>query len=452
MKAALKKRGYLVCFSVLVSVMASCLGNNSYNETYSLTDAELVSFSLSSDSVPGLANVVFSIDQRAGSIYNYDSMAYQTKIKDKVIVTYSSGAGTDNVLNITDGDSIWVKSKDSIDISKPVTIKTYALDGVTTKLYTVQLNIHQVDPDSMQYKQIASALPFLQTENTKTIAFNGRFLTYSKTGNEIRLYSSSNLANWTQESASGLPSNAVIRGIQSSGNRLFACTDAGDLYVRYDLTADQWVSVNKPPSIKVKSILGYLNAGPKQSEGLSLIVETGGVNTFAFTKDFIQWEYDSITPTPVPDNFPLSNFSSCSYQLMFTERISIFGGISSNGVVQNTVWSTETGRYWAKLTGNRNLFPPLEGANVFYYNNEFWLINGKSGNNYNKEIYYSIDGGVTWQTKPGKCRLPENYPGRYNASVVTDNNGKYFYIIGGKQATVLSDVWKGFLNKMEFEH
>ncbi|MCL1933595.1 MAG: DUF6242 domain-containing protein [Candidatus Azobacteroides sp.] len=450
MRTILKNGLYLLSFFILVSLMASCLGNDNPEETVPLTDAELLSFGLSSDSVSGLASVVFTIDQRNGSIYNYDSMAYLTKIKDKVIVTYSSGAGvTNNVLNITGGDSIWVKSGDSIDISQPLTLKAFALDGKTVKQYNVQLNIHQVDPDSMQYYRIASELPFLQTEDTKTVSFNNRFLTYSRIDNQIQLNSSTDAVNWTPEGVSGLPENAVIREIQSIGNRLFAYTEDGDLYVRDNLTDDQWIKPDKPASIKIKSILGYLNADSKQPEGLSLIIETNGIYTFAFTEDFIDWEYDS---TPIPDDFPVSGFSNYCYQLMYTSRITVFGGVSLNGTVQNAVWSTENGRYWAKLTGNTGVFPPLEGANIFYYNNEFWLINGKADDIYNKDIYYSTDGGVTWKTRPEKCLAPEDYPLRSNASLVTDKDNKYFYIIGGKQTTVLPDVWKGFLNKMEFEH
>ena len=451
MKKTIKNGLYLLSFSLLVNLMASCLRNNDSYDDIPLTDAELLFFGLSSDSVPDLVNVVFSIDQRggAGLIYNYDSMAYLTEITKKVIVDYVSGAGTDNVLNITEGDSIWVKSGDSIDISKPQTLKVFALDGKTTKLYKVQLNIHQIDPDSVQYNRIASELPFLQTEDTKTVVLNDRFLTYSKIEDKIQLHSSSDAVNWAQ-SVSGLPANAVIRGIQSKGNQLFAYTEDGDLYTRYDLTTDQWISANKPASIKIKSILGYLNAGPKQPEGLSLIIETEGKYVFAFTKDFVQWEYDSTTP--IPDDFPLYDFSNYSYQLMFTERISIFGGVSLNGIIQNAVWSTENGRYWAKLTTGINVFPSLKGANVFYYNKEFWLINGKSVDGYNKDVYCSVDGGITWKTKNEKCQAPEDYSLRCGASLITDKDNKHFYIIGGKNDTVLPEVWKGFLNKMEFEH
>lgn len=457
MKATLKKGLYIIGISALVSLMASCLGGNDDTGIYSLTDAELLNFWLfSPDSLPELEKVVFSIDNSGeiGLIYNYDSMAYGTELPEKVQLGYFSGAGFDNVLNITNGDSIWLKQSDSIDISVPQTLRVYALDGKTTKQYIAQLNIHQMDPDSMQYSQIASDLSFLQTEDTKTVVFNDHFLTYSRIEGKIQLHSAQDAVLWMGR-FSGLPDNAVIGGIQSNGSQLFAYTDDGELYTRYDLTDDQWILVDRPESIKIKSILGYLNEGPKQSEGLSLIIETGGINTFAFTSDFIHWEYDSITPVPVPDDFPVYGFSNHSYQLMLTERITIFGGTSMDGTAQNTVWSTENGLYWAKLRSHTNVFPPLSNANIFYYDNEFWLINGKIPPYYNRGIYYSRDGGVTWQEKSWwKYDLPEVYTLRYGASLVMDKDKKYFFIIGGRQedGVILSDIWKGQLNKMEFEH
>ncbi|MCL2651954.1 MAG: DUF6242 domain-containing protein [Candidatus Azobacteroides sp.] len=453
MKATLKRGLYLLSFSALVSLMASCLGNGTPESIYPVTDAELLTFSLTSDSVSELANVVFSIDQQHGGtglVYNYDSMAYKTNLKDKAIVTYTSGSSTNNVLNITNGDSTLVNSGDTIDISHPLTLKLYALNGTTTKLYKVQVNIHQVDPDSMQYNLMATDLPFLQATDTKTVVFNNQFLAYSKINNQIQLYSSSDAVNWTDGGMSGLPVNTVIKGIQSNGSQLFAYTEDGELYVRNAPMIDQWILANKPAEIKIISILGYLNSGANQQEGLCLVVETGGINTFAFTGDFIQWDYDS--NTPVPDDFPVYDFSNYSYQLMYLQRVSIFGGTSLNGDLLNTVWSTQNGHYWAKLTSDNGSFPPMEGANIVFYNDEFWLINGKTSSNFNKYIYYSIDGGVTWQIKPGKTQMPKDYSLRYNASLVMDKNNKYFYIIGGKQKTAIPEVWKGFLNKMEFDH
>jgi len=455
MKTTIKNGIYILCLSVLAGLMAACLNTNNFDEMYSLNDAELLWFGLShTDSLPELANVNFTIDQRGevGLIYNKDSMAYQTELPTRVYVDYISGAGTQNVLNITDGDSIWVKSSDTIDISRPLTLKVFALDGVTTKIYIAQLNIHQVDPDSLQYFQIASELPFLRADTIKTVVFNGHFLTYVKTGDQIQLYSSTDAINWTEKNNSGLPKNVVIKGIQSKGDRLFAHTEDGELYIRHNPDADLWELADKPASIKVKSILGYLTASPKQPAGLSLIVETDGIHTFAFLKDFIQWEYDSVKPTLIPEDFPVKDFSNHCYQLMQTGRITIFAGVSLKGNFLNTVWSTENGRYWAKLLTNYYVFPILEGSNIFYYNNEFWLMNGKLDDKFNEDIYYSRDGGVTWKTKEkDKHLMPEEFSPRYNASVVTDKDNKYFYVIGGKQDTVFTDVWKGFLNKKEFK-
>ena len=457
MNVTIKSGLYILCFSILVSLMAACLGGSDYKDEYALTDAELLSFGLSSDSVPDLSKVFFSIDQHGengvGFIYNRDSMAYLTEIPDSVVISYASAAGTENVMVVTDGDSIWVGQGDSINVSKPQTLKVFALDGKTVKLYNMQLNIHQVDPDSVQYHQIASDLSFLKSADTKTVVLNKSFLTYSRINtqpppgySDIQLHTTQDMASWKEE-ISGLPANAVIGGIQSSGNQLFAYTDEGELYTRCDSSADHWILIDKPDSIKVISVLGYLHADPKHVEKLCMVVEINGEYVFASTEDFIQWDCEE---EPVPEDFPLYDFTSYSYQLMLTERVTLFGGLAKNGVAQNTVWSTEDGHYWAKLTGLSKVFPPLEGANVFFYDGEFWLINGKSENEYNENVYSSTDGGITWIMKPQKYEFPEDYLLRYGASVITDKENKYFYIIGGKQDELFPEVWKGFLNRMNF--
>jgi len=478
MKRLLKRGLYILSISTLVGIMASCLGKDDKVDIFPLTDAELLAFWLShADSLPELSKVVFTIEHGSsvGRIYNNDSMPYMTKLPEKVFIGYISGSGMDNILNITTSDSIWVNQNDSINMSVPQTLQVHALDGKTKKLYIAQLNIHQINPDSLQFHHIATDMPFSQCEESKTVTFNDRFLTYFKIDDKILLYSSQDAETWNSEGLAGLPGNTLIKEIKSNGKQLFAFTDLGDLYVRDNIVLDEWVLVNIPPSIKIKSILGYLNDGPKQKEGLCLVIETDGVNTFAFTNDLIQWEFDS--NIPVPNDFPLYEFSSHSYSVMLTERITIFGGISSDGSVQNTVWSTETGRYWAKLTNDTNVFPSLVGANVIYYDNEFWLFNGKSGDKYNGVFYYSTDGGITWWLKMCKnyfpiissdgssgdttedfpdfveYGFPDNYSLRYDASVIVDKNKKYFYIIGGKQDTDVSasDMWKVFVNKKEFK-
>jgi hypothetical protein len=445
------KNGLIILSLLLiVSMLTSCLGGNEYDEIPFTEDAEILSFSLSSDSVETLAYVVFSIDQGRNLIYNHDSMAYLTDIKYKVIVNYTSAVGTGNVLNVTDGDSTWVNLGDSIDISKPLLLRSYSLSGNSTKTYTVNLNIHQIDPDSVQYTQIASDQSFLQAEKIQTILFKDNFYTFINTEDGIKLYGSphTNAVDWSEIPLSGLPANADVRGIKSNGEKFFAFTAAGDYYE--SATASNWTKIDL--EYPVVNILGYLRLGkgqPQLKEGLSLIVKKEeNRNVFAFLSVENQWTFGD----PVPDNFPVSDFANFNSERMMLGYLTVIGGISLTDEVLNEVWSTQNGWYWARLTSTNTGFPPLRGVNVIDYNNEYWILNGKQADDtYNPDVYFSSDQGITWTQREEKCFFPENYPKRYGASVVVDGKGIYFYILGGKNEGILPEIWKGYLNKQAFK-
>lgn len=451
------KNGLIILsFFLITGLLASCLGSTEYDEIPDTEDAEILSFSLSSDSVISsdslttLSSVVFSIDQHSSRIYNHDSMAYRTEIKHKVIVTYTTASGN-NLLNITDGDSTWIKSGDSLDVSKPAQLKSFSLYGTTTKTYTFELNIHQIDPDSVQYQKIVPNQGFLQSYEIQTILFKDKFHTFIKDNGEIKLYSSSDAVEWTVTSPHGLPNNTVVRGIKSNGEKLFAYTANGNYYESTD--AYEWMPIAL--DYPVVSVLGFLKPGegqPLLKEGLSLIVKKEGRNVFAYLSDTISFG-DTVT---VPAGFPVSDFASFNNERLKLGYLTVIGGISQTDDVLNKVWSTKDGLYWAELTNTNtdNVFPRLRGANVLDYNNEYWLLNGKrSDGSYNPEVYFSNDGGTTWTVKPEKCRTPEDYPKRYGATAVVDDEGIYFYILGGKSENEapLPEIWKGYLNKQTFK-
>ncbi|MDR2621206.1 MAG: DUF6242 domain-containing protein [Dysgonamonadaceae bacterium] len=446
------KNGLLIISSLLliVSLLTSCLGDNEYDEIPATEDAEIISFSLSSDSVPTLKSVVFSIDQNQGLIYNHDSMAYQTEIKYKVIVNYTTGEGSSllNITNIAEGDSTWIKSGDSLDVSKPVLLKSFSIYGTATKVYTLKLNIHQIDPDSVQYIQIASNQDFLQSEEIQTILFKNDFYTFTKTGDGIELYRSSDALDWEKTPLAELPANTIVRGIKSNGEKLFAYTADGDYYE--STQADSWTKIAL--DYPVVSILGYLKLGegqPLLKEGLSLIIKKDNQDVFAFIDNDNQWTFGEV----VPAGFPVSDFASFNSERLKLGYLTVFSGISSNGEVLNTVWSTGNGCYWAKLTNTAYVFPPLRGANVIYYNNEYWILNGRqTDDTYNSEVYSSKDGGTTWSLRPEKCRLPGDYTKRCGATAVVDGKGIYIYILGGKNEGFLPEIWKGYLNKQTFNN
>ncbi len=438
---------YIFCSVIMISALTSCLGDNEETDVILPVDAQITDFYISHDSIPALGkdSVIFSIDQYNGLIYNHDSVRYGVDVKEKVIANFATAAYA--VVDITHaeaGDTTIITTGDSLDLRQVAKLRVYSYSGAT-KIYEVKLNIHKVDPDSVQYARIADDLNFLNVAQTKSVYLSKAFYTYTSSGSSVKLYSSSDAVSWKEETLSGLPNNVLVSEIQNiPAFGLFARTSAGALYKSENALSWQVVSTPYP----VKAIFGRVEASPTQIAGYALLVQKDGKNIPAFTSDFATWLYG----TEVSADFPVTDYSSVNYNKMSLDRITIIGGKNASGVVQNTVWSTSNGIYWAKLTGNQNLFPVLDGCNAFIYNSMVYLLNGRAADgSYNRVTYISKDGGSTWQPAQSKTYLPEDYAGRYGASVVVKDN--YQYIIGGHQTgSSLKDVWKGILNKLSFKN
>jgi hypothetical protein len=169
------KNGFvLFLFSAFLLGMVSCLGNGETYDEITLTDAQLTSFSLSHDSIPALAKTKFSINQVEGIIFNYDSLPYRTVLTDSLLkITYTTGSGISQSLQLkataADGsDSIyWKASADSIRlINNELAFTVFAPDSTNGKKkeYLLKVNIHQINPDSIQYAKLNAVESYPQIE------------------------------------------------------------------------------------------------------------------------------------------------------------------------------------------------------------------------------------------------------------------------------------------------
>jgi hypothetical protein len=447
----MRLKNYLcIIYFILLCFLTSCLGDGDTNNIY-VVDAEIYTFTIQNDSISAISStdsVKFSIDQLNNVIYNKDSIRYGVELTEKLVVTFSGPTWVLNITNLAEGDSTWVSSGDSIDFSRqPVVLRTYAADGYTNKTYNVYINIHQVDPDSIAYEKIASDVAILEQEAGVYI-FNDVFYTYSKTGSGIQLYTSTDAVTRIIENLSGLPLEADIKSIRQFNNGYFsyyASTPGGQWYGSID--GIDWSEGNF--DYPIITFLGVINEGKLQKETLACIVKKGDELVFASTSDLKAWSFGNT----VPEEFPISDYSSISYGSMYQERVTLVGGLSKEGTILNTVWSTTNGLYWARLSGGESIgaLPFLEGSNAFLYDNKLFLFNGKYDNNtFNTTVYQSIDGGITWQTTTDKYKMPGSYTSRYNASTVVDKKN-FIYTFGGIHFSYINDIWRGRLNKLAVE-
>ena len=441
-----KKRLYLPGLLLPLFFMHACILNNDEKYELNYTDAEIVSFSLSNDSIPNLKETVFSIDQRIGLIYNRDSMPYGTVIDRKAAITYTSGSRYDNFLLLgTNNDSTWITSGDSIEVSSSLKFRSYSLAGYV-KDYVFGLNIHQVDPDSMQYTKITSNLNFAKSNKQKTISFQSTFYTYIDSGLGFELYTSENAINWNAAEIAGLPKNTDIKSIISTKDAVYSRTEDGRLLVSYNATSWTKLEIEYP----VVCLLGYLNKSTIQKAGLSIVVLKEEGLQYAFSSDLSNWVYGHA----VQDKFPLSGFSTINQEITQLQRLTILGGKTMSGEIANSIWSTQDGLYWAKISDERFCnFPYVTNGNAFVYGDGICLINGEStGGEYLSGFYLSIDNGYTWKRMENKYHPNTQYIARAGTSVVVDGEGTYFYIFGGDDSNVWSEIWRGFQNKRVFDY
>jgi hypothetical protein len=461
----LRNSFYVLLCSLLLTGLVSCLGGTSDDLEYIISDdAQITSLSISHDSISILAKTKFSIDQTKaeGEIYNRDSLPYLTNIYERVKLTYTTGSGVSSIMTLVDGDTVWVKSNDSIDVSKPFQFTVFAPSG-KKKEYKFTVNIHQIDPDSVQYTQIATN-EFLFHKH-KIVQLQGIYYAFvsvrvpSSIGydNISQLYQSTDMENWKLVPLNGFPEKVIIEGIQAneinvngnSENRLYAYTESGELYVSLDEAA-YWNKVGT--KYPIVSVLGYLKPMTSQKDGgVAFIVKKDDKLAFTYSEDLYEFNDNGGT---VPANFPVSGFSVINNKYSDEERITLVGGKSQSGENLNTVWTTEDGIYWSNFSSNpQGNLPVIEGS-AFAYNNEIWFAGGKNREDgtYNNKIYYSLDGGLVWKTKETKAQLPAAFSLRTNAATVVDNQGIYFYIVGGENQTTFTDIWKGKLNSRTFAY
>jgi hypothetical protein len=436
----------------MMILMASCLGNDDTDTTAEIKDSQISSFVLSHDSVTGLGNVKFTIDQVNGYIFNMDSLPFGTQVNKVVCtLTYRSGVSGVKVVQEAVGDTtIWWNGTDSLDFSKPVKFTTQAYDGITTKTYTAWVNIHQVIPDLMVWERYNGRMTGITADRQKVVAYPyegaDAYLMYIKTTDTNRLYYSlatDTKNEWKELPLSGLPGTVDISRITLYENTLYASGN-GLFYQSED--GSKWVEVENTPV--VKTILGVVKERRNIPSQLAAIVESGNTYFFAGMDKEKQWKKGDL----VPDNFPVSGFGDLNYYRMNNEYLTVVAGEDKDGRLLNTTWATENALSWAFLSGEQeNFFEKKTGVMLALYDDKFYLTGGiNAEGKASKDIHVSEDNGITWSPADSLKAFPDEYIARGYASIHVDAD-KNMLIFGGKiskDAKTLDEIWRGRINRL----
>ena len=453
----MKKYNWQLLFcGCLALILSSCLKTDDDNyDKWRQSNCLISSFSLQSDSVPGLENVKFTIDQLNCLIYNKDSMPYGTEINWKVICTvgFEVEPSAVEVFEAATGDSTTWNRTDSLDFRDYVRFDVFSQDSKQKKRYYAQLNIHQQVPDSMAWRWFSGRLLGKAIQEQKVFEQDNYFWMYVRSSIGYELYCTPvvDRRTWTPVPLTGLSGKTfLIQQITEYEGTLYMPTSDGTLY--YSTNKADWKIMETAPA--VKSLLGVINGSVtgKNSSVLAATIQENNIVYFAAMNAANQWEKGVVAPA----NFPVSGFGNTSYETAFYWHLVVVAGKDRNGRLSNAVWETMNGLNWVCSTDERfTYFSKREGVMVTHYDGKMFLIGGiNASNTAERNIYYSQDRGITWVAADLPMYFPETFRARGYASVIVDKDN-FLHLFGGKEnnsANMLDELWSGRINRLGFKN
>lgn len=418
----------LIVLLIITAIFASSC-TKTEDTTPASSNTTITKFSLKSASTNGLSKATFTIDNDNNLIYNVDSLPYLSDV-DSLIPSIFGGTLSAIYLN----DTIRYTGKDTLDFRNPIKITTIATDKKSTRTYTVKVNVHQVDPDLYRWEGLTSEVYQGETIEQKAVLFNNTIHFFVKTSTNFKSYTSTDGKSWSETAVTGLPLSASLERLITTKDEFLLIHNA-ELYGSTD--GFSWLKIASPTA-QLNYLLFSMN---------NKIYALGTVDSKRVvfeSSDKTTWKNLGFAP----ENFPVSGFGVW-VDAAPSGKMQAFlvGGRNSGGTLLSSVWSTESGSYWANLTAEKEWFTPREQVSVIQYGGGLMIIGGKNDSGaLSDKQWVSPDYGLSWKAADKKAQLPNLFIPRFGQSVIIDKEN-YIYIIGGQtSSTFLKDVWKGRKN------
>jgi len=380
----------------------------------------------------------FSIDQVNHRIFNLDSLPLGADtLLEKIVVDTFTASGY-----ITSGllDSLFVAGN-SADltpaINKPgISFKIYAVDGSRYQEYSLQINVHKMDPDSATWKQISN-LP----AEIKSVHFAEDYKVLTK-DDELLVMLEGNLLmkgdvstprsyEWITLKMEGLPEDALLRSTLSYNDTLYMINLSGDVYNSVD--GSYWTR-NEVLSGGVTNLLAAF------SEKLTAMRNVDGVDVFCLTTASDEMWIDG---EPVPDTFPTDYISSDVYVSGTGVERAILVGMPLASEELVMPWMTLDGDNWGEMSTNTEYYcPALDYPSVMLYDGFFYILG--SG----LDLMFESVGGLVWGESVGKFRFPEEVEGFERYSLVVDDDDYIWLLVIGDEIDE-TQLWRGRLNELD---
>lgn len=441
----------ILSFLLMSIAISSCLDSDD-NYEYS-SDATIRAFGI--DTIGKGIYYKFTIDQLKREIYNVDSLPVGSDtIIDKILIDTLTVTGW-----VTSGlnDTLF-NTSDSVDLREPIKLKVHAADGVTVREYTIKVNVHKQDPDSLIWREMAALPASPVSGKQKSVILKEELFVYTSSTTAYRSSLSTPASlQWSLINVK-LPEGAKLNSIVSFNNQLFITTTSGEAF--YSDNGISWTKMDMQ-GMQMVTFLGGIPedkvTGSKNR--LTGIFTKDGENYFcAKNIEETTWE---ISEETIPKDFPLEGI----YSTVFTNA----SGIKQTVIVGNTEttaeetvpWFTMDGLTWADMSTPTDFScPAMKNPSIMYYGGLFHMMGGDFN------IIRTSRVGIEWNEAATKFRYPTEIkvtPGeeeddkdtieyislfkdKGDYSLTIDTN-HYIWIVWSSDGS----VWRGRQNKLGFK-
>lgn len=229
---------------------------NCYISSFTLGSLNRYIYGKTSQGMDSIYTTTFSgsyfpmvIDQRGDSIVNNDSLPVGTRVSR--VLTSVGFTGTllwrkADLTGLTDTTWTAYSSADSLDFTTPLHFRVYSDGFLSSRTYTVKVNVHQQNGDSTTWNSLGQVAALTTTTQHKAIVWNNQLTILSKqTDGTLQLtqHPLSTSGDWTSSATTG-SANAIPATLQQQGGRMLVSTTDGNLLETTDGTT--WTNAAYP--------------------------------------------------------------------------------------------------------------------------------------------------------------------------------------------------------------
>ena len=386
----------------------------------------------------------FYIDQTLREIYNPDSLPVGTKTS-AVLATITAKQSSPVFLMHADypekiDSARYYSSSDSIDFSVPRQIRVYNNDFSAYSTYKVTVNVHKEGRDSFVWRSLAAQNGELAAlTGMKAVSVNNQIYVFGKTGNDLKIYQTSNVdgKTWNAVSPNVAMSADAYQSVVAKDGMIYSVSNGAVLKTS---DAANWEIVATDASL-----LRLIGASSKYLYAYT----TGGISV---SKDNgITW-----TPEALDANaafLPTENLSMTITSVRSTKNAENLLLLGNRDAAQNdtiaTLWTrtvdynegADAGKWnYVEYEANqRGKLPYLSTIQVAANDSGYVALGAGKYSNGEKVKWFTSKTGLTWNVDTTVV-MPADFAIYKPTSMVRDANNYYWIVNNG-------NVWKGRYNR-----